>query len=264
MSTTPRSSLAELQSSFQRALMDGDDAVLADIADGAREPREVMLGVYRHAYISRLVEFVTNDYEALHTYLGDETFDEMAEAYARATPSATRNARYFAIHLPEYLAATPPYRKHPQIADLARIEKALGDAFDAPDAPALSLADLSAFAIDDWPRLALTPRPSAQRLDLATNAFEIWRAIKDEADPPAPETSAAPNRLLVWRESMPKIRALSPEEAMMWDEAAKGVRFGVLCEMVATFDDPDTAAARAAGYLSGWIGGGLLTGARLG
>jgi Putative DNA-binding domain len=263
MTATPHLTLAELQSTFQRAVMDGDDAILPAIGAGAREPREVMLGVYRHAYISRLVEFVTNDYEALHTYLGDETFYEMAEAYARASPSTTRNARYFAIHLPDYLAATAPYRDHAEIADLARIEKALGDAFDAPDAPVLTLAELSAFAIDDWPRLVLVPQPSARRLDLATNAFDIWRALKDEADPPAPVTSVEPSRLLVWREEVPKIRPLSPEEAMMWDEAAKGVRFGVLCEMVATFDDADTAAARAAGYLAGWIAGGLLTAARL-
>ncbi len=48
---------------------------------------------------------------------------------------------------------------------------------------------------------------------------------------------------------------------MLWDEAANGVRFGMLCEMAATYDDPDGAAARAAGYLQGWIASGLLTSA---
>ena len=54
-------------------------------------------------------------------------------------------------------------------------------------------------------------------------------------------------------------RELSVEEAMMWDEAANGVPFGVLCEMLATYDDPDDAAARGAGYLHGWITSGILT-----
>ena len=35
-------------------------------------------------------------------------------------------------------------------------------------------------------------------------------------------------------------RELPAEEAMMWDEAAKGIPFGVLCSMLATYDDPDT------------------------
>jgi hypothetical protein len=55
-------------------------------------------------------------------------------------------------------------------------------------------------------------------------------------------------------------RELPTEEAMMWDEAANGIPFGVLCEMLATFDDPDGAAARGAGYLHGWISSGSLTG----
>ena len=46
---------------------------------------------------------------------------------------------------------------------------------------------------------------------------------------------------------------------MMWDEAANGIPFGVLCEMLATYDDPDGAAARGAGYLHGWITSGILT-----
>ena len=57
------------------------------------------------------------------------------------------------------------------------------------------------------------------------------------------------------------IRPLKPEEAMMWDEAVKGVRFSHLCEMIATFDRADEAAMRAAQYLAGWLGAGLLSGA---
>jgi len=54
-------------------------------------------------------------------------------------------------------------------------------------------------------------------------------------------------------------RELAVEEAMMWDEAANGIPFGVLCSM-ATYDDPDSAAARGAGYLHGWVTAGLLAG----
>ena len=45
----------------------------------------------------------------------------------------------------------------------------------------------------------------------------------------------------------------------MWDEAAGKIPFGVLCEMLATYDDPDGAAARGATYLHGWITAGLLS-----
>ena len=75
------------------------------------------------------------------------------------------------------------------------------------------------------------------------------------------EDLAAPGcQLLIWREGVtPMFRELLNEEAMMWDEAANGIPFGVLCEMLATYDDPDGAAARGAGYLHGWITSGILT-----
>ncbi len=63
-----------------------------------------------------------------------------------------------------------------------------------------------------------------------------------------------PARLLIWRQDVtPMFRELSVEEAMMWDEATNGIPFGVLCSMLATYNDPDTAAARGASYLHGWI-----------
>ena len=48
-----------------------------------------------------------------------------------------------------------------------------------------------------------------------------------------------------------------------WDEAAKGVRFGVLCEMVATFAGEDDAELRATSYLKGWVDTGMLAGFQL-
>jgi len=50
---------------------------------------------------------------------------------------------------------------------------------------------------------------------------------------------------------------------MMWDEATKGVRFGVLCEMVSTFAGEDDAELRAASYLKGWVDTGMLAGFQL-
>jgi uncharacterized protein (UPF0276 family) len=54
------------------------------------------------------------------------------------------------------------------------------------------------------------------------------------------------------------------EEAMMWDEAAAGTRFGVLCEMVATYGGEDGADFRAASSLKDWVDMGSLAGFRFG
>jgi hypothetical protein len=259
------SDFARQQGAFQRGILTGDDAVLAEILDSPREKREALFGVYRHAYGSRLVEAMRNDHELLHLYLGDGMFDEMGHAYVRARPSEHPNLRWFSQGLPDFLKSTEPYRDHPILSDLAALEKALNDAFDAAEGPVLALADMVGFAPELWNDLTFQPHPSARRLDLNTNAPAIWMALKNDETPPDAELLEEPARLLIWRQDVtPMFRELPTEEAMMWDEAANGIPFGVLCEMLATYDDPDGAAARGAGYLHGWISSGSLTGVSAG
>lgn len=251
---------AELQAAFQRAVMAGDDSVLGLIPDGAREGKEILLGVYRNAYVGRLVEVMQNDHEMVRTYLGDGAFNEMAQAYIAAHPSDQPNARWFSRHLPDFLKRTKPFSDRPHLSELALLEKTLADAFDALDAPVVTIAELAAIPPESWGDLCFATHPSAARLDFHTNAVAIWLALKEEATPPEYAPLEDEENLLVWRgESSPMFRTLGAEEAMMWDEAAKGVRFAVLCELLATYDDPENAATRAAQYLAGWLQSGAVT-----
>ncbi len=255
------SDFARQQDDFQRGILAGDDTVLAEILDSPREKREVLFGVYRHAYGSRLVEAMRNEHEMLHLYLGDEMFDAMGHAYVAAHPSQHPNLRWFSKNLPDFLKSAEPYSDHPVLSDLAALEKALNDAFDAADAAVVGLADMAAFAPEAWAGLTFQPHPSTRRLDLSTNASAIWLALKHDETPPDAVALEGPCRLLIGRQEVtPMSRELGAEEAMMWDEATRKIPFGVLCSMLATYDDPDGAAARGAGYLHGWITAGLLAG----
>jgi Putative DNA-binding domain len=250
-----------LQNDFQRAILTGDDTILAEILDSPKEKRDVLLGVYRYAYSSRLVDALRNDHEILHQYIGDEMFDTMGKAYVAARPSHHPNIRWFSQGVPDFLKTTDPYSDYPVLSELAALEKALNDAFDAADAPSVVVADLAVIPPEAWNDLRFAAHPSTSRLDFSTNAAAIWIALKSEETPPDAATLDEPTQFLVWRQGVtPMFRELSVEEAMMWDEAAGGIPFGVLCSMLATYADPDGAAARGAGYLHGWVTSGLLIG----
>jgi hypothetical protein len=256
-------SLKELQDSFQRGILAGDDAILAEVNDSDKEQRKVLFGVYRHAYVARLAEILDDDYEQLHAYLGDQAFAKLVKAYIAANPSDQRSARWFGRHLPAFVRDSATFAKHPEAAELAQLEKALADAFDGPDASPLGIEALAALQPEDWPNLVLDTHPTAIRLTFKTNAADIWSALKDEEAPPKPEHLIEPQAIVVWRQDfMARFRPVSAEEAMMWDEAANGVRFGVLCEMVATFGGEHDAELRAATYLKGWVDTGMLAGCR--
>lgn len=254
-SKTP--TLSEMQAAFQRAVMHGDDAVLDEVLDNSRTDRNVLFGVYRHAYVARLVEVVKGDHPLLHVYAGDEAFDQLARAYVAARPSRNQNARWFSHRLPDFIAETRPGEPH--LAELATLERALNDAFDALEREPLTLPDLAVVPPENWSDLVFEPHPSAQRLPFTTNAHALWLALKNEETPPPVEAYAQPENVMVWRhETTPKVRRMSGEEAMMWNEAVNGVPFGRLCELIAVYDDPESAPLRAAQHLQGWIVSGLL------
>lgn len=252
-------SLKSLQESFQRGILAGDDAILSEVKDSDKEPRKTLFGVYRNAYVLRLAEVLGEDYQCLHAYLGDASFARLARSYIAAYPSVRRSIRDFGRHVPGFLYQDASFAERPELAEIARLEKALADAFDGPDAEALGLADLSPIAPEDWPRLVFTPHPTARRFTFRTNAADLWSALREENAPPKARTLPQPQAILVWRQDlMARFRPLGPEEAMMWDEAASGTRFGVLCEMVATFAGEDDAELRTATYLKDWLDSGAL------
>jgi hypothetical protein len=258
----PGKSLREVQDRFQAAILSGDEGALADLMDSSRTSRSVLFGVYREAYASRLVEIIKADHEALHAYLGDEEFDNLARAYVSGHPSRTRSARWFSKQLPTFLLNNEPYSAYSEIADLASIEAALNSAFDAQDGPIIGLSDLASISPEIWCNLKFQPQSAAIRINIQSNAFDIWSAIKYDCDPPEPAHFDHPVQLLVWRQKFtPMIRQLGTEEAMLWDEARKGVKFGDLCEMAATYDPVETTK-RVAGFLAGWLRADLLSEAR--
>jgi hypothetical protein len=258
------SSLKELQDAFQRGILAGDDAILGAVKDSDKESREVLFGVYRNAYVVRLGEVLAEDYQHLHGYLGDAAFAKLVSAYIATNPSDRRSVRDFGRHMPEFLMANASFAPHAELAEIASLEKALADAFDGPDAEKLALTELAQVPGEDWPYLVFKQQSTARRLTLSTNAADIWTALQQETPPPKRQTLAEPQAILVWRQDlMARFRPLSQEEAMMWDEAAAGTRFGVLCEMVATFGGEDGAELRAASYLRDWVDMGTLRGCRV-
>jgi len=256
--------LKDFQDRFQRAILEGDNAILKDIPDGPRETKANLLGIYRDAYVLRLVEVVGNDHEMLKAYLGEDRFAEMARAYIASCPSHNPNARWFAHRLPEFLKSNGGYARQPVLGELADLERALNDAFDGEDGPVLSMADLVAIPTQAWAGLSFTCHPTATCIEATTNVGPIWTALKAGKKPPPCKVAKERKRILVWRNDRTSMfRELGPEEAMMWAETVKGASFAALCQLLATYDDPQSAPARAAGILKGWLDAGLLSAAVL-
>ncbi|MCB1420273.1 MAG: putative DNA-binding domain-containing protein [Notoacmeibacter sp.] len=260
-----RSSLADIQSRLQQAILDANPSpgALDLIAPPVAGDAATRLETYRSAYRIRLVGILRDDFDALHQFLGDEDFDTLANAYVEAHPSHTRNARWYGEAFAQFARATAPFAGHPVIGELAALQWALGTAFDAPDASVATLSDLAGISPNDVAGMRLTMHPSAAILPRRTNAADIFSAIRSGGEAIAPDEINDGSAVLVWRsESRAHYRILAAEEAMLANEAAGGASFALLCEMAAMMDDPDNAALRVAGVLRGWLDDGVLSGLR--
>jgi hypothetical protein len=254
--------LHEIEAQLQAAILNGDEAVLASLADGARASRVTLLGVYRHAYAARLLDVLAHDYPLLRRYIGDEAFERLARAFIAAHPSRSRNVRWFGAGFPEFLERQDSASKHAELSEVAAIEKAVSDSFDSVDAPLLRFADVAAHAPEAWPRLRFVFHPSLSLAPVTTNAFEIWKALNEMLAPPSAGAFTEVRIVVVWRQGVsPRVRLLANEEAMLCFEVKRGASFGTLCEMLA-MRDPDGAPARAAGYLQSWLTDEMLTSAQ--
>jgi hypothetical protein len=253
MSNSP---LAELQGQFQdfllRAAPDAS-AISAAIASQAKLPVDERLAIYYNAYRIRLREALDDVYTKTGLYLGDDLFAEVCDAFVAAHPSTVRNLRWYGQQFSAFLARE--LDQHPQVAELAAFEWALGLAFDADDAAPLEAGDVRHLAPDEWADVSFTLHPSVQLLELHYNAVPIWRALDQEDAPPDPESSASGQHWLVWRRQLqPQFRSLDTAEACALRDLQLGRSFAEVCA------SGDGAAAPMAVYLRTWLDEAVLAG----
>lgn len=249
--------LGALQRQFQQHVLSGG----ADIASVIRPGGigiERRLAIYHHAYRARLVDTLRDSYGHTLRYLGDDAFDAAALVHVEAHPSDHPNLRWYGRDFPQTLAAR--FDEDPEVAELALLDWTLRHAFDGPDAPVLTLADLAAVAPEAWGRIGFVLHPTFTRLQLHHNTLALWQAMdEDETAPPA-AALAAPGELLVWRRGhQPHFRSLQPVEVMALDSLHDGTGFAAMCALLAErFADVDTAT-EAGTLLRRWIDEELLS-----
>jgi hypothetical protein len=230
-------------------------------------PAERRLEVYAHAYFRRLHGALAEDFGALAAVLGPEWFHDLATAYLWAHPPRHFSLREAGSALAGFLAADPraePFRRRfPWAGDLARLEWALVDAFDAADAPALAREALAALPAARWPGLRLELQPALQVLALGWPVHELRAALDSGAAPDPARLAPARVALCVWRSGeRVRHRPLDPHEARALGLARRGEPFAALCEALAAGLGEAAAPARAAALLEAWCRAGWIAGLR--
>jgi hypothetical protein len=251
--------LPRTQHAFQDGLLGQSQDILRQVRGNARETADTMFGVYRNAYWARLVEVLGHDFPGLKALMGDEAFDRMARAYIARHPSRHPSVRWAGRSLPEFLAAEPPYRADPWLADMARFDWALAFAFDAAEAPAASLADLAGVPPEFWGGIRLRCHPTLDAFTVSTPVDEAQPRLIGNVEVVIDRAARCDRAIMAWRMGDDvKFRAVDRLEFAALRSMQDGATFGDMCELVAREIDPDEAPLRAAQILQGWLEWGIV------
>ena len=251
------SHLSQLQTDFQAYLLDDAQGInfLNAIVNDQKVGAIKRLSIYANAYRLRIIEALATAYPKLHSLLGDDYFDSTARSYIKQYPSTYRNMRWVGGEMAAHLQATLP--QHPIASEMAQFEWALGIAFDAEDAPIVSLQDMAKIPPENWAALTFILHPSAHLLPLQLNVVQIWNALDCEETPPNPIQTNAP--CLVWRKNLnAHFKSIDVAECAALQLVIAGASFGELCENLQKNDYEAAASMQAAQYLSSWLHEGLI------
>lgn len=260
------SRLAELQRSFQQCLLKPSQPPAPSwVRAGGRAAPERQLAVYIHAYPARLKEALVDDYPAVLMAIGDDAFEQLAQAYLDTHPSRYFSLRDFGGRLADFIAGHDDYRERPWLAELACFEWALGQSFDAADTMPADISDMAAIAPQDWPALHFDIHPSVQRLDFVWNTPGMWAAMTRDAPTPITATAGDAAPWLLWRQQLNShYRSLAADEQAALDCLCAGGSFEAICEQLTAFFDDEAVPLRAATLLKDWLAQGLISDIRTG
>jgi hypothetical protein len=233
-----------------------DPALLAVVGStgelGPAERLEIYAGMYR----ARLVDVLREDFPRVRALLGDDAFAALGCRYLAWSPSMHPSARHVGGRFAEFVAtdaSAPPF-----LAELARLEWARVQVFDAADAEPLSLAELRSIPPADWPTLGFRRVPASLVIESAWPVHRIWAEAETWGNArlkPVPE----PTIVRVWREERGVSHAaMGAAELRALRALDRGETLAALCAAVALGHDPDAAAAEVGAILLRWIEDGLL------
>jgi len=173
MSREARTELSEIQSYFtelmrRRRDLSKDPAVIEQaqglISARGRLSPAARLEIYREQYWLRHTSSLTEDFPGLSGILGQEAWQALAFDYLDAHPPRSFTLRDLGLELPRYVAQQTSLDHYELCLDMARLELAYLEVFDAPEPPLLDPTELAAIPEESWEHARIGIHPALRLL----------------------------------------------------------------------------------------------------
>ncbi|MCC6365684.1 MAG: putative DNA-binding domain-containing protein [Bryobacterales bacterium] len=212
------------------------------------------IGVYRDMYLLRLREALSTDYPLLLQFLGEDCFHALAGDYVHACPSRSYTLNRLGDHLPAFIRAQAKVARRGFLYDLARLELAMTEAFDAEEAAVLSPLEVESLPEEAWETMRLNPVPALRLLEFSYPVNAYAQAVRDGK--PAPPLRRKATFAAVCRKDYGVVRLELPRAAFLLLQAlAAGTPVGE------AIDNPALRQVKESdlfGWFSQWVAAGMF------
>lgn len=192
----PRVPLERLQRWMQAVVVhpgEAEEALASPAAEAevpARQVDEVVLpsahlrgrervAIYHGMYLLRMEEALQTDYPALQHFLGEEGFRGLVRDYVQAHPSRSFTLNHLGAHLPEFVR-TARVPRPAFCHELARLERAVSEVFDAPETRPLAAEEVAAVPEDAWETSRLEPIAALRLLAFGYPVSAYASSVREE------------------------------------------------------------------------------------
>lgn len=205
----------------------------AHIAGNSRMTPAEQLEIYREQFWLRHTSSLVEDFPGLTGILGQDDWEKLAEDYLSALAPDSYTLRDLGARLPEAIERATWLTHQALCLDMARLELAYIEVFDAADTAPLAPGRLGAIPEDAFAGARLIIAPCVRLLSLTYPVAELRRRLREESTSAVAIPGASPLQLVVYR-----------RDRRLWDMPLSNVAFAFLTALRA--GDPLGAAAERA------------------
>ncbi len=247
--------LHELQRRFAAAVVDGDGEPLAQAVIDDAPGAVARLGIYANHFRVTLIDALAAAFPVVRQLVGPPFFQAAARQYVRQTPPASPRLFEYGADFPHFLERLPEAHPLVYLADVARLEWAINEAWHAPDAPALSENAIGQLRAGVLSALHVRLHPSCRLIASPFPVDRIWSVHQGGCgDPDVVDLGAGGTRLLVHRqEDDVGWVKLSPADFAFLDELITGTSLEGALGIARTADSAFALTALLAALIEGGL-----------
>lgn len=221
------------------------------------------LDIYAHMYYARLLEILVAEYPVTRQILGPGAFTRACRQFIKRNPSRHRMLNRLSEKFPAFLARhLAPGNRGGLATDVARIERAMEEVFDAPRSEPMTAEEFAAIGADDWQRVTLRVNPALVMLKLRYPANDYMNASRRGGKPRIPRPRAT--FAIVYRRGFQVFRRdQEPEQFRLLAALVAGrvLAQAVRSSIGGRSGNADRLASRLGTWFREWAAAGLFVGA---